>query len=125
MVLSACDYPKKDKGNFGARDIEFSGCLEVFKDMKTSVDVSEGYLEVTHKFFPMNCGGSGALITPQIDTKENLIEIDVNIISDKDSLDCECTTDISYRVGPIKQKGTYDVVIRGRKGEIYKGEITY
>lgn len=121
VLLAGCD---KDKDKFKATNVEYSGCVEKPKDLKTTVTYYQNTLSITHDYLPVDCNFEGVLITPSIDEENRVIEIDVDpIVVHPDLEGCECEINVSYDFENFYPKNAiYTIIIREINQEIYRGE---
>ena len=120
LLFASCE---KDENKLTVTNLEYTDCLDRVKNLKTTITYSNEVVTVKHEFLPANCNFEGVLVTPTIDDKNNVIEIDVDPIVVHASLDCECLINVSYTFENFhKRNADYTIIIRENNEEIYRGE---
>ncbi|MDR0368282.1 MAG: hypothetical protein LBH82_03970 [Bacteroidales bacterium] len=121
FFLAGCDKDKEKEVFLS--DIQSTPCtFELHKSQSENIIVEyrDGYLEVTHENATVNCGFTRVDITFTIE--DNIIEITEQ--EDITNADCYCSTDISYKIGPL-DSGSYTVIIKLRDKIVYNQIKTF
>lgn len=118
-LFASCE---KDDNKLVVTNLEYTDCIEHPKKPKTTISYYDNTISVSHENLTANCNFDGVLVSPSIDDKNNVIEIDVDPLVVHASLDCDCQINVSYTFENFNPRNAdYTIIIRENDEEIYRG----
>ena len=107
------------------KEVFFSKCIGAKQELSTeSVGYkgdASGWLYVEHTNTSVNCGADSVLVALSVDKTDLVVEENES----SHDANCYCSSNLSYRIGPLVHGEQYHIVMKNAVNDVHKFSFVY